>query len=86
MNLEEEYLEEGAVLIKNCIHHSHFNHIDTILSKQWKKFSVDNPYSDICAEFAQTFSFPRVLTSDCLGAPNRPSPPLVICECCTTCF
>ena len=39
-----------------------------------------------CAEFAQTFSFPRVLTSDCLGAPNRPSPPLVICECCTTCF
>ena len=54
MNLEEEYLEEGAVLIKNCIHHSHFTHIDTILSKQWKKFSVDNPYSYICAEFAQT--------------------------------
>ena len=25
-----------------------------ILSQQWKKFSVDNPYSDICAEFAQT--------------------------------
>ena len=54
MNLEEEYLKEGAVLIKNCLHHSHFIHIDTILSKQWKKFSVDNPYSDICAEFAQT--------------------------------
>jgi len=28
----------------------------------------------------------KVLTSDCLGAPNRPSPPLVICECCTQCF
>eukprot|EP00531_Pseudo-nitzschia_arenysensis_P001326 CAMPEP_0116124914 /NCGR_PEP_ID=MMETSP0329-20121206/5535_1 /TAXON_ID=697910 /ORGANISM="Pseudo-nitzschia arenysensis, Strain B593" /LENGTH=556 /DNA_ID=CAMNT_0003618927 /DNA_START=166 /DNA_END=1836 /DNA_ORIENTATION=- len=27
----------------------------------------------------------KVLTSDCLGAPNRPSPPLVICECCTQC-
>ena len=54
MNLEEEYLEEGAVLIKNCIHHSHFTHIDTILSKQRKKFSADNPYSDMCVEFAQT--------------------------------
>jgi len=28
----------------------------------------------------------KVLTADCLGAPNRPSPPLVICECCTQCF
>lgn len=28
----------------------------------------------------------QVLTLDCLGAPNRPSPPLVICECCTQCF
>lgn len=28
----------------------------------------------------------KVLTSDCLGAPNRPSPPLVVCECCTQCF
>jgi hypothetical protein len=27
-----------------------------------------------------------VLTSDCLGAPNRPSPPLVICDCCSRCF
>jgi hypothetical protein len=25
------------------------------------------------------------LTVDCLGAPNRPSPPLVLCECCTRC-
>ncbi|VEU35164.1 unnamed protein product [Pseudo-nitzschia multistriata] len=28
----------------------------------------------------------QVLTVDCLGAPNRPSPPLVVCECCTQCF
>lgn len=28
----------------------------------------------------------QVLTSDCLGAPNRPSPPLVVCDCCTQCF
>ena len=27
-----------------------------------------------------------VLTTDCLGAPNRPSPPLVTCNCCTQCF
>jgi hypothetical protein len=28
----------------------------------------------------------EVLTADCLGAPNRPSPPLVLCDCCTECF
>ena len=26
------------------------------------------------------------LTSDCLGAPNRPSPPFVDCPCCSGCF
>jgi hypothetical protein len=26
------------------------------------------------------------LTTDCLGAPNRPSPPLVVCACCSACF
>ena len=54
MNLKEEYLEEGAVLIKNCLHNSHFTHIDAILSKEWNKFSVDNPYNDICAKFAKS--------------------------------
>ena len=38
-----------------------------------------------CASIAD-LSFLQVLTADCLGAPNRPSPPLVICECCTQCF
>jgi Leucine-rich repeat (LRR) protein len=28
----------------------------------------------------------RVLTTDCLGAPNRPAPPFVSCSCCTSCF
>jgi len=28
----------------------------------------------------------QVLTADCLGAPNRPSPPLIVCDCCTQCF
>jgi hypothetical protein len=28
----------------------------------------------------------QVLTADCLGAPNRPSPPYVQCDCCTQCF
>jgi hypothetical protein len=28
----------------------------------------------------------EVLTVDCLGAPNRPSPPLVLCDCCTICL
>jgi len=36
--------------------------------------------------FMNTTGTLKVLTSDCLGAPNRPSPPLVICECCTQCF
>lgn len=30
--------------------------------------------------------FLQVLTADCLGAPNRPSPPLLVCDCCTQCF
>lgn len=37
-------------------------------------------------EFLNAIGAVRVLTSDCLGAPNRPSPPLVVCDCCTQCF
>jgi len=36
--------------------------------------------------FMNTTGTLKVLTSDCLGAPNRPSPPLIICECCTQCY
>mmetsp|Transcript_11278 Transcript_11278/g.18140 ORF Transcript_11278/g.18140 Transcript_11278/m.18140 type:complete len:330 (+) Transcript_11278:1-990(+) len=36
--------------------------------------------------FVNTTGTLQVLTSDCLGAPNRPSPPLVVCPCCTQCF
>jgi hypothetical protein len=32
------------------------------------------------------FGILEVLTVDCQGAPNRPSPPLVVCDCCTGCF
>jgi hypothetical protein len=28
----------------------------------------------------------KVLTADCLGGPDRPSPPYVDCPCCTTCY
>ena len=38
--------------------------------------------AQVCANSASL----EVLTADCLGAPNRPSPPLVVCSCCTECF
>jgi len=44
-------------------------------------FSGTMPCSDM-----ESLAALEVLTTDCLGAPNRPSPPLVICECCTQCF
>ena len=49
MNLEEEYLEEGVP--EKIALNSHFTHISDI-GNNGKKFSVDNPYSDMCAEFA----------------------------------
>ena len=36
--------------------------------------------------FMNTTGALKVLTADCLGAPNRPSPPLITCDCCTQCF
>ena len=52
MALNEEYLEEGVVIIKNCFQNHHFAQIDKILTEQWGRFSIDDPYSDICAKFA----------------------------------
>lgn len=39
--------------------------------------------TEVCDSIAGSL---EVLTVDCLGAPNRPSPPLVVCDCCTGCF
>lgn len=39
--------------------------------------------TEVCANVGVALD---VLTADCQGAPNRPSPPLVVCECCTGCF
>lgn len=39
--------------------------------------------AEVCANVSGVL---EVLTTDCQGAPNRPSPPLVICDCCTGCF
>lgn len=52
MTLNEEYLEEGVVIIKNCFRNHEFAQIDKILTEQWKRLSIDDPYSDICAKFA----------------------------------
>lgn len=43
--------------------------------------------SEVCANTAG-LGVLEVLTVDCLGAPNRPSPPYVECPdtCCSECF
>ncbi|CAJ1943503.1 unnamed protein product [Cylindrotheca closterium] len=38
--------------------------------------------SEVCANVDVL----STLTTDCLGAPNRPSPPFVACSCCSGCF
>jgi len=42
-----------------------------------------NMPASVCANITGSL---EILTADCLGAPNRPSPPLVVCDCCTTCY
>ena len=52
MKFNEEYLEEGAVLVPNCIPNNSFAKVDALLSEEWKKLSIDNPYGDVCAKYA----------------------------------
>ena len=48
----EEYRNNGAVLIRNCLKDSDFKNVDSILQREWGNFgSVDEPFSTDCAQF-----------------------------------
>jgi purine nucleoside phosphorylase len=48
----KEFKQEGTILLKNIIETDQFFNIDTLLKKKFRKFSIDDPYSEDCAKFA----------------------------------
>lgn len=52
MNLVDQFSQQGVVLLKNAIFMRELCQIDQILSAQWEKYSIKNPYGEDCAKFA----------------------------------
>lgn len=61
MCLLSEFSENGTILLKNILNKKDFSKIDVLLEKHWRKFSIDDPYSEICADFAKKNS--NIVTS-----------------------
>tara|TARA_B100000989_G_scaffold248774_1_gene196292 strand:- start:1195 stop:1896 length:702 start_codon:yes stop_codon:yes gene_type:complete len=52
IDVYDEFQKEGTVIIRNALQPDHFYQIDAILKNHYKKFAINDPYSEKCAEFA----------------------------------
>lgn len=61
LSIRSEFSQDGAIVLKRAINESDFSQIDGLLTKHWRKFSIDDPYSENAAQFAK--ENPHVVTS-----------------------